>query len=76
MNEELFFTLVKGLFSHKKKTLRRALFFSLSDAFGIKSKDRRREIADSLEEGLPERRVFTLSPEELAKICDALEEKL
>lgn len=76
VNEKLFFTLVKGLFSHKKKTLRRALFFSLSDAFGIESKDRRREIADSLEEGLPERRVFTLSPEELAKICDVLEEKL
>jgi 16S rRNA (adenine1518-N6/adenine1519-N6)-dimethyltransferase len=76
VNEELFFNLLRGLFSHRKKTLKRALFFSLSDVFGIESKDKRKEIAGSLEEEMAERRVFTLSPEELAKICDTLEEKL
>lgn len=76
VNEELFFNLLRGLFSHRKKTLRKALFFSLLGIFNVESKDKRREIVDSFDEKLLERRVFTLSPEELAKICDALEEKL
>ncbi len=76
VNEELFFNLLRGLFSHRKKTLKKALLFSLSDAFGIKDKDKRREIAGSLEKELAERRVFTLSPEEFAKICDTLEGRL
>jgi 16S rRNA (adenine1518-N6/adenine1519-N6)-dimethyltransferase len=76
VNEELFFNLLRGLFSHRKKTLRKALFFSLLGIFNVESKDKRKEIVDSFDEKLLERRVFTLSPEELAKICDALEEKL
>jgi 16S rRNA (adenine1518-N6/adenine1519-N6)-dimethyltransferase len=76
VNEKLFFDLLRGLFSHRKKTLKKALFFSLSDIFDIESKDRRKEIVDSLDEKLTKRRVFTLSPEELAEICDTLEEKL
>jgi len=76
VNEKLFFALLRGLFSHKKKTLRKALFFSLSDVFGIEGKNKRRGIVGSLEGELAERRVFTLSPEELAKICNVLEEEL
>lgn len=76
VNEELFFTLVRGLFSHRKKTLKKALFFALSDMFDIESKDKRREIAASVDAELAERRVFTLTPEELAKICDVLGEQL
>jgi 16S rRNA (adenine1518-N6/adenine1519-N6)-dimethyltransferase len=76
VNEKLFFDMLRGLFQHKKKTLKKALFFSLSDIFGIESKDKRKEIVDSFDEKLTKRRVFTLSPEELAEICDMLEGKL
>lgn len=76
VNEELFFDLLRGLFSYRRKTLKKALFFSLSRVFGIESKDKRRAIMGFLEGELAERRVFTLSPEELAKICDALEKRL
>lgn len=76
VNESLFFDLLRGLFSHKKKTLKKALFFSLLDVFGIGEKERRREIIDSIDEKLPERRVFTLTPEELADICGSLEGRL
>lgn len=76
VNEERFFALVRGLFSHRKKTLKKALFFALSDAFGIDDKGKRREIAATIEGELAERRVFTLAPEELAGICGALEETL
>jgi 16S rRNA (adenine1518-N6/adenine1519-N6)-dimethyltransferase len=76
VNEPLFFDMLRGLFSHKKKTLKKALFFSLSDIFGIKSKDKRREIIETFDEKLMERRVFTLSPEELAGLSGELEEKL
>ena len=76
VNELLYFDMLRGLFSHKKKTLKKALFFSLSDVFGIGEKEKRRGIVDSFEEKLLERRVFTLSPEELAEICNELEGKL
>lgn len=76
VNEKLFFDLLRGLFSYRRKTLKKALFFSLSRVFGIESKDKRRAIMGFLEGELAERRVFTLSPEELAKICDALETRL
>jgi 16S rRNA (adenine1518-N6/adenine1519-N6)-dimethyltransferase len=76
VNESLFFDLLRGLFSHKKKTLKKALFFSLSDVFDIDEKEKRRGIVDSLDENLIKRRVFTLSPEELAGICNELERKL
>jgi 16S rRNA (adenine1518-N6/adenine1519-N6)-dimethyltransferase len=76
VNELLFFDMLRGLFSHRKKTLKNALFFSLSDIFDIESKNKRKEIVDSFDEKLAERRVFTLSPEELGEICDTLEEKL
>lgn len=76
VNEPLFFDLLRGLFSHKKKTLKRALFFSLSDVFSIESKEKRKEIINSFDEKLMERRVFKLSPEELAGICNELEGKL
>jgi 16S rRNA (adenine1518-N6/adenine1519-N6)-dimethyltransferase len=76
VNESLFFDMLRGLFSHKKKTLKKALFFALSDVFDIESKEKRREILDSFDENLTKRRVFTLAPEELAGICNELEEKL
>jgi 16S rRNA (adenine1518-N6/adenine1519-N6)-dimethyltransferase len=76
VNEPLFFDMLRGLFSHKKKTLKKALFFALSDVFDIESKEKRREILDSFDENLTKRRVFTLTPEELAGICNELEEKL
>lgn len=76
VTESLFFDMLRGLFSHKKKILKKALFFSLSDVFGIGSKEKRREIIDSFDENLTKRRVFTLAPEELAGICNTLEEKL
>lgn len=75
-NEKLYFDMLRGLFSHKKKTLKKALFFSLSDVFGIDGKEKRKEIAESFGENLAKRRVFTLTPEELANICDSLEGKL
>lgn len=76
VNEPLFFDMLRGLFSHKKKTLKKALFFSLSDVFGIDEKEKRREILDSFDENLAKRRVFSLAPEELAEICNELEGKL
>ncbi|MEE8401840.1 MAG: 16S rRNA (adenine(1518)-N(6)/adenine(1519)-N(6))-dimethyltransferase RsmA [Candidatus Hydrothermarchaeaceae archaeon] len=76
VSEKLFFSLIRGLFSHKKKILKKALFFSLSDVFGIKSKSRRLEILGTLPDEIGERRVFTLSPEELSELSLMLEEKL
>ena len=76
VNEPLFFDMLRGLFSHKKKTMKKALFFALSDVFGIDEKEKRREILDSFDENLTKRRVFTLAPEELAGICNELEGKL
>jgi 16S rRNA (adenine1518-N6/adenine1519-N6)-dimethyltransferase len=76
VNESLFFDLLRGLFSHKKKTLKKALFFALSDVFDMRSKEKRKEILDTFDENLTKRRVFTLTPEELADICDELEGKL
>ena len=76
VNESLFFDLLRGLFSHKKKTLKKALFFTLSDVFDIEGKEKRKEILDTFDENLAKRRVFTLSPRELAEICNELEGKL
>ncbi len=76
VNESLYFDMLRGLFSHKKKTLKKALFFTLSDIFGIREKDKRKEIVDSFDEKLLERRVFTLSPEEFGGLCNMLEERL
>ena len=42
VNEPIFFDMLRGLFSHKKKTLKKALFFALLDVFEIESKDKRR----------------------------------
>jgi len=73
VNETLYFDMLRGLFSHKKKTLKKALFFALFDIFKIESKEKRREILGSIDENLLLRRVFTLSPEELGGICDNLD---
>jgi len=59
VDEERYFALVRDLFSHKKKTVRKALLSS-----------KRIELAKSLPSNILEKRVFKLDPEEIAEMLE------
>jgi len=59
VDEERYFALVRDLFSHKKKTVRKALLSS-----------KRIELAKSLPSNILEKRVFKLAPEEIAEMLE------
>ena len=57
IDEKKYFSLVKDLFIHKKKTVRKALICS-----------KRKKLVEALPDYILKRRVFSLSPEEIAEI--------
>lgn len=69
IDENLFFSAVRALFVHKNKTVRKALMHSLPV-----EKNKRRSIVENFDKNVLERRVFHLSPEELADIANSLKE--
>jgi 16S rRNA (adenine1518-N6/adenine1519-N6)-dimethyltransferase len=67
VDEDFFMRFLAALFPYKRKTLRRALAFAAKRLFGEEV-----EPAIVAKEELLERRVFQLSPEELAQVSEAL----
>lgn len=77
VDEEFFFKAATGLFVHRRKVAKKALFHSLELILGRSlEKEERREIIGRIE-GLPkdllERRVYELTPEEVAAVACALQ---
>ncbi|RLI13101.1 ribosomal RNA small subunit methyltransferase A [Candidatus Bathyarchaeota archaeon] len=72
LDEDLFLALVRGLFSHRNKMVRRALRLALA-ALGMDEQDARK-----LAEGAPHatRRVRELMPEDLAEIANYVSEQM
>jgi 16S rRNA (adenine1518-N6/adenine1519-N6)-dimethyltransferase len=75
VDEAFFFRVVGGIFLHRGKTLRKALFHSLERILGreVEKGERLRLIHGALPRDLLERRVFQLTPEEIAGISEGLE---
>ena len=71
LNEELFLALVRGLFSHRNKVVRRALRLALA-ALGMDEREAR-----ELARGAPHaaRRVRELMPEDLAEVANYVAER-
>ncbi len=67
VEEEFFMRFLAAVFPYKRKTLRKALSFAARRMFD-------RELHLDIEEGLLKRRVFQLSPEELAVVSEVLRE--
>jgi len=67
VNEEQFFKLVRGLFVHRRKTVKRAFLDSRDLIPGAE------KVESALEGVAPEKRVFQLSPEEIAGMCNRME---
>ena len=65
--EKFFLRFLAALFPYKRKILRRALALATRRLFGVEV-----EPSSIVEERLLERRVFQLSPEELAQVSEAL----
>ncbi len=61
IDEKLYFKIVKGVFSYRRKTLKNAL---INAGFS--------KYIDSIPENLLKERVFKLSPEDFAKICEII----
>ena len=74
VNEDFFFKVTAGLFTHRGKTLKKALFHSLNAIFNksIGKDERRSIIAKTVDTKLLKKRVFQLSPEEIAGISNFL----
>ncbi len=69
VDEGAFFSLVRGLFVHRKKTVRKALYHSLEAILGREvPRDEKRGIIARVEEPLLEKRVFQLEPREMAEM--------
>lgn len=71
VDENFFFNVVRGLFIHKNKTVKKALFHSLP-----MEKNRRRSIIENFDKHMLERRVFQLTPEEIADMANSLKKVL
>lgn len=69
VNEDLFFEVVRSLFIHRGKTLRSAVIHS--PMFPLK--EEKKEFIKTLGETLSKKRVFQLTPEELASLTKNLE---
>ena len=67
---ERFFNLVRGLFVHRRKTVKRAFLDSQELIFG---EEKPLAVDEALKGIAPERRVFQLKPEEIAEICRRME---
>jgi 16S rRNA (adenine1518-N6/adenine1519-N6)-dimethyltransferase len=69
VDEGAFFSLVRGLFAHRKKTVRKALYHSLETILGREvDKSERGRLIGGVEKTLLEKRVFQLTPEEMAEM--------
>lgn len=74
VDKEAYFKLVKGLFIHRGKTLKNALFHSHDMVFGQgRTKIEKREALGQLNSRLWGQRVFKTTPEEIAVLLDDIE---
>ncbi|MFQ6136477.1 MAG: 16S rRNA (adenine(1518)-N(6)/adenine(1519)-N(6))-dimethyltransferase RsmA [Candidatus Hydrothermarchaeales archaeon] len=73
VDEEFFFKVLTGLFVHRKKTVKNALIHSLDMIFDERAYEKRRSMIDVLPPEILERRVFRLTPREIADISNTLE---
>ncbi|MBI5253652.1 MAG: ribosomal RNA small subunit methyltransferase A [Euryarchaeota archaeon] len=74
VDEKKYFSVVAGLFSHRRKTLRNAALDSFAAIFGREydKREQRKIVENSLPKEFLEKRVFRLTPEELAEITKRL----
>lgn len=74
VDKDAYFRLVRGLFIHRGKSIRKALFHSFEMVFGGgKSKEEKREVLGKLNADLLSQRVFKTTPEEMAVLLDEVE---
>lgn len=71
VDEKFYFALVKGLFVHRKKTVKNALTHSMNLIFGDSSITKE-ELLKALSQEVRDRRVFTLKPEEIAMMSNTV----
>ncbi|NOZ76460.1 MAG: ribosomal RNA small subunit methyltransferase A [Euryarchaeota archaeon] len=75
VDEASYFSLVRGLFAHRKKTVRKALFHSLDRILSRPvDKGERRRLVERFDPGLLAKRVFQLEPREMAAMVERLYE--
>ncbi len=72
VDEKFFFNLLRGLFIHRKKTVKNALTHSFNLIFD-KASFTKTEVLKVLPEEVLDRRVFTLKPDEIAEMSNTLE---
>lgn len=74
VEEDFFFRFLKGIFTHRRKTLNNAIFDSFPMIFGSSPErgQKRDIIRNMLDEDTLNKRVFKLSPEELGEISELL----
>ncbi len=72
VDEKFFFNLLRGLFIHRKKTVKNALTHSFNLIFA-KETLTKTDALDALSEEIRKRRVFSLTPDEIAEISNTLE---
>ncbi len=72
VDEKFFFNLLRGLFIHRKKTVKNALTHSFNLIFN-KTSFTKTEVLEMLPKAVLDRRVFTLKPDEIAEISNTLE---
>ena len=72
VDEKFFFNLLRGLFIHRKKTVKNALTHSFNLIFN-KASFTKTEVLEMLPKTVLDRRVFTLKPDEIAEISNTLE---
>jgi len=74
VDEDFFLNTLRGLFVHKKKTVKNALYHS-REIFGFKDGKEWKKILNTfIPAYLLEKRVFMLDPEEVAEVCNILKE--
>ncbi|MEE8168242.1 MAG: 16S rRNA (adenine(1518)-N(6)/adenine(1519)-N(6))-dimethyltransferase RsmA [Candidatus Hydrothermarchaeales archaeon] len=72
VNEGVFSRVLKGLFSHRRKSVANAAFHSYQFIFGrdVSKEERRRRIRELFPDELLKKRVYQLLPEEFAELAD------
>ncbi|MEE8358028.1 MAG: 16S rRNA (adenine(1518)-N(6)/adenine(1519)-N(6))-dimethyltransferase RsmA [Candidatus Hydrothermarchaeales archaeon] len=72
VDEKFFFNLLRGLFIHRKKTVKNALTHSFNMIFNQASFTKT-EVLEMLPKAVLDGRVFTLKPDEIAEMSNTLE---
>ncbi len=72
VDEKFFFNLLRGLFIHRKKTVKNAIVHSVDLIFN-KGTLTKADVLDALPEEIRKRRVFSLTPDEIAEMSNTLE---